>query len=242
MNGENKVEAEILRKFMYNDKLRYNDIWDKEMCSGSHFDYFLKKIIEMGLIKKDNNNYYRLTNVGLNYLTSLEGKETREKKKPVPCAFVIVKRDDKVLLNVRTKQPFLGYLNIPGGKIEIGKTAYEQAEQELEEETGLVAKKLRLSCVSEKISKDRETNEVIYHIIGYFFVCEDFEGNLKQRDRECENSWYSLSDIKNYKRFQDIDIIINHAFGDNDIKFYVIERILQKEEIVDYSIREVYND
>lgn len=30
-NELNKIQIEILRKFMYNEKLKYNQIWDKNI-------------------------------------------------------------------------------------------------------------------------------------------------------------------------------------------------------------------
>lgn len=238
MNEENNIEKEIFRKFMYNKKLKYNEIWDKKICSSSHFDYHLKNLINNDILKKESE-YYVLTNKGFNLVTSIDGIEIKTKGKPLVCSFVIGYKDGQVLLNTRKKQPFLGYLNIPGGKVELGVSKIKQAETEFLEETGFLAKDLKLKCVTEKISLDSETNEVAHHIIGYFYICHEFEGELLKNTREGDNFWLKLEDIKNYKRFVDIDPIIEHSINGIGIKHYEINRILKNGEIIKTNIKEL---
>jgi 8-oxo-dGTP diphosphatase len=240
MNEENLIQKEILRKFMYNKNLKYNEIWDKELCSSSHFDYHLKNLIKEGILEKSEQEYI-LTSKGLNLITGIDGIEIKNKGKPVVCSFVIGYKDGKVLLNTRKKQPFLGYLNIPGGKVELGVSKIKQAEDEFFEETGLLAKDLKLKCVTEKISIDDETKEVAHHIIGYFYIATEFKGELIVNTREGDNFWIDVKEIKKHKRFVDIDPTIEHAINGEGIKFYEIYRRVKSGEIVDTKIIEIEN-
>ncbi|MDA3855733.1 MAG: NUDIX domain-containing protein [Candidatus Woesearchaeota archaeon] len=238
MNEENNIQKEILRKFMYNKKLKYGEIWDKKMCSSSNFDYHLKNLVGEGILKKEED-YYVLTTKGFNLVTSIDGVEIKTKGKPLVCSFVIGYKDGRVLLNTRKKQPFLGYLNIPGGKVELGVSKIKQAEIEFLEETGFLAKDLKLKCVTEKISLEEDTNEVAHHIIGYFYICREFEGELLKDTREGDNFWIEVDKIVDYKRFVDIDPIIKHSIEGESIKHYEINRILRNGEIIKTNIKEL---
>jgi len=238
MTKTEEVKREILRKFIYNKKLKYNEIWEKKICSSSHFDYYLKQVInENFIIKKDE--YYILTNKGINLVSALDGKSIINNKKPVPCSFVIGYKDGKVLLNIRAKQPFLGYLNIPGGKIELGITAKQQAINEYVDETGLIPLDLKLKCISEKISYDIKNKEVAHHILGFTYIATKFKGELLENTREGENFWIEIDKIKNHKRFGDIDFIINHAINGRGVKIIKVIRDIKDGEIVDFKIEEI---
>lgn len=238
MTKAENVKREILRKFIYNEKLKYNEIWDKKICSSSHFDYYLKQLLIEKLIEKEEE-FYILSNKGLNLISALDGQSIVNNKKPIVCSFVIGYKDDKVLLNIRAKQPFMKYLNIPGGKIELGISAKEQAIEEYVDETGLNPTNLKLICISEKISTDIDTKEVVHHIIGYTYIASEFTGELLNETREGENFWIEFNEIKNYKRFEDIDFIINHAINGEGVKIIKVLREMKNGDIINTKIEEI---
>jgi len=136
----NEIEKHILKKFMYNSKLQYNEIWDK-FCESNKFNYHLQKIIKSDLLEK-KGDFYSLTSLGRHHISSLDGITFNQNLKPIVCAFILCyePKENKVLMNLRKKQPFLDYLGIPGGKIDFGVETKKQAEIELLEETGISAK------------------------------------------------------------------------------------------------------
>ena len=68
-------------------------------------------------------------------------------KKPdkvMNCIVVFNKDKDKVLFCKRKKEPFKDRLNFVGGKVEPGETSEDAAYRELQEETGITRRQIRL--------------------------------------------------------------------------------------------------
>ena len=86
-NKKNSIIDDILKKFKTHQRLKYNEIYDKELCSSSHFDYYLKKIINEDLIEK-KEDYYILTPKGIQYISGIE-RDISIKQKPLVCAFML---------------------------------------------------------------------------------------------------------------------------------------------------------
>lgn len=70
----------------------------------------------------------------------------------VDCVAVDV--DGRVLLIRRGRPPFEGQYALPGGFVEVGETVEAACSRELEEETGIVARDLRLAGVYSDPKRD----------------------------------------------------------------------------------------
>ena len=64
--------------------------------------------------------------------------------KVMNCIVVFNKDKDKVLFCKRKKEPFKDRLNFVGGKVEPGETSEDAAYRELQEETGISRRQIRL--------------------------------------------------------------------------------------------------
>jgi len=240
MKELNKIQTEILRKFMYNEKLKYNQIWSKNICSSSNFDYHLKILINNGILKKQDE-YYILTSEGTSVVTSIDGVLIKDKKKPVVCSFILaVNENNKILFSIRKKQPYFDHLNIPGGKQEYGEFSDHTGIREFEEETGLKCD-TKLMMITEKMTINLdEENSVEHQILGYFYLGYNIKGNLIEKTREGENIWIELEDLKKYKRFPDLDFIVPYMLNKkNPIKIAQIKRFRKGGEFVDIEIKEM---
>ena len=65
-------------------------------------------------------------------------------EKVMNCIVVFNKDKDKVLFCKRKKEPFKDRLNFVGGKVEPGETSEDAAYRELQEETGITRRQIRL--------------------------------------------------------------------------------------------------
>lgn len=213
---ENDIQKSILKKFMYNGNLKYNQIWDKDLCNSNKFDYHLKLLIRQNLIRK-KDDFYELTPGGCQLIGSMDGDKIEVKKKPIACVFIMGYDSvhDKILVNIRKKQPFMDHLGIPGGKIELGNTVYDEAKREFLEETGLSGD-LKLKLITNYITYDEETEEIITHIFGYFFVAINCIGDLIEKNREGENMWMDFEDAKSHKKYLDNDFYMKVLLDKNE--------------------------
>ena len=75
-------------------------------------------------------------------------------KFPKLAVDILVAKDDKILLIKRKYEPFKGKYALPGGFVEYGETTEATAARELLEETGLIAKNIRLVGVYSRPERD----------------------------------------------------------------------------------------
>ena len=229
-----EIEQAILKKFMYNPKLRYNEIWEKHLCSSSNFDYHLKKLLEQNLIEKKEDTYF-LTSQGTEFMSQLDGVEITVKKKPLPCTFIVCIKDDKVLMQKRKKQPFIGLYALPGGKIESGTTSKEQAAIEFFEECGLKAD-LDLFSISETLTYD-ENKELKHHMISFEYLATSFSGELIKHTREGNNEWVSLKELDSIPTFPTAKYFIKKAIERKEkLEYFVIRRFMKGEEFIGFEV------
>ena len=97
-------------------------------------------------------------------------------------ATVVVLKEDKVLLNLRSDTKTWG---VPGGATELGETLEETAERELKEETNLTADRftlLHLFSGNDFYFKYPNGDE-LYSVIA-LYLADDVSGELKITDGE----------------------------------------------------------
>jgi len=119
---------------------------------------------------------------------------------------VYIKEDDKVVC-IQYKEGPIGYIDMPGGKIEQGETAYEAAIREVKEETGMRVEKLeKIGTVIE------EYPDRIYHF--QVFMALDFSGN-PQEFVENSSFWISISELKKKEKRFGIAYLLNSEYEDD---------------------------
>ncbi|MCK4473116.1 MAG: 8-oxo-dGTP diphosphatase [Anaerolineae bacterium] len=107
----------------------------------------------------------------------------------VSTVLIYARREGKVLLMHRNKEPNLGLWTAPGGKIESGEAPYETARREMAEETGLEVGDLYLRGICTLVSPLQEWSWYIF-----VFVTTRFQGTLKADEREGNLAWVPLEE------------------------------------------------
>jgi ADP-ribose pyrophosphatase YjhB (NUDIX family)/predicted transcriptional regulator len=221
------VRKQILSKFMYNKSMKYNQI--REKVPSNKFNYHLKSLVVEGFVEQ-KKDMYSLTPKGTQLISSLDGIKIEENRKPIVCAFVLAQKGTKILVNERAKQPFMGFIGIPGGKLDFGSLMAEQAALELLEETGLSAKKFELKLITNYRTKDKEKNELTHHVIGFFYLATGISGTLKENDREGKNFFTTLKQAKKMKRYPDFDFFTKTLLESKTLVFKEADRYVENGE------------
>ena len=113
---------------------------------------------------------------------------------------IMILNDNKVLLGRRNSDPIKasselhgeGTYTMPGGKIHFGEKIKDAAKREVEEETGLTPKSLKIVSVTNEIRNDA-------HFVTIGFLCDEFEGEPKVMEPEeiTEWKWFPLNNLPN---------------------------------------------
>ena len=113
----------------------------------------------------------------------------------LPHAVVIVfDKDNKVLVETRADD---GYLDFPGGNVEIAEEVKNTAKRELFEETGLIADELELFDIySGEITKYTYFNQDVIYGVDVVYLCKKYHGELKMDPKEVkELRFMDINDI-----------------------------------------------
>ena len=113
----------------------------------------------------------------------------------LPHAVVIVfDKDNKVLVETRADD---GYLDFPGGNVEIAEEVKNTAKRELFEETGLSADELELFDIySGEITKYTYFNQDVIYGVDVVYLCKKYHGELKMDPKEVkELCFMDINDI-----------------------------------------------
>lgn len=226
-NIEKDIQKQLLKKLMYNTKLKYNELWDKSIPS-SYSNYHLKELIKQGIVEKEGG-YYKLSAKGFEYISSIDGQEIKAHKKPLVCAFILCinYKNEKILLHKRKKQPYLGVWCMPGGKNDFLENNRETSKKELFEETGLIGTP-KIKIIDETFTYFQE--EVIQHIYAHYYVCTDFSGDLIIDNREGTNKWIDISKLNKLNLFPELQTIIPKLL-DKEINFLLQETTIYQKNM-----------
>jgi ADP-ribose pyrophosphatase YjhB (NUDIX family) len=227
--AEIDVRKQILGKFIYNKSLKYNQI--REKVPSNKFNYHLKSLVDEGIVEQ-KKDIYSLTPRGIQLISALDGQKIVEDRRPLVCVFIMAQKGNKILVNERRKQPFLGYIGIPGRKLDFGSRVPEQAAQELLEETGLSAKKFELKLITNYRTFEEDKKELTHHIIGFFYLVTGVSGTLKENDREGKNMFMTLKQAQKLKRYPDFDFFTKTLLESKTLVFKEADRYVKDGESV----------
>lgn len=204
-----KIQKSILKELLFKTDARFSEL-NVEGLTNDHFTFHIKRLIEQGLVEKQEGGSYELTPKGKEHANRLDAdsKEIKiEKQAKIGGLTVAVKEKEgktKYLIQKRLKQPFYGFHGFVTGKIKWGEKLKKGAARELKEETGLEADKLELRGVEHKLDYSKE-GEVLEDKFFYIFKATELEGDFKEDFEGGENRWLTQREIKNLdKKYEDV--------------------------------------
>ena len=202
MSHEAKIhEAQtiILRELLFVPSATYTELKNKTSLESDHFKFHIARLDDSGYIIKSKEGRYSLTIRGKEYANKLDTDSNTIERQPKSAVIIVLKKDDQVLVQERSKHPFFGFWGYPGGKIRWGETIIQAAERELDEETGLSAS-MQYRGVYHELVKSAETDEIIEDKIFHVVSATNPKGELCERFEGGRNQWMSLEDLAVIKK------------------------------------------
>jgi 8-oxo-dGTP pyrophosphatase MutT (NUDIX family) len=190
------VQAEILRNLLFKTEARYTELNTTELDS-NHFDFHIKRVMEIGLVAKNENQKYELTQIGKEFANRFD-TDTKEVERQGKIAVRMIgvrdiDGDVEYLIQERLKQPFFGYFGTIGGKVRWGETLFEAAQRELEEETGLTGE-FKLVGIQHKMDYNQK-EELLEDKFFFIIKITNIEGNLVEAFEGGRNIWMKKDDL-----------------------------------------------
>lgn len=122
----------------------------------------------------------------------------QEKHKEVPAGYVLLLKDNKILLQRRFNTGYMdGKYSLPAGHVDQGETFSQCAAREAKEEIGVDLKPedLEFAHIMHRLS-DPEWKDLRYRM-DVFFVAKKWEGQPKimEPDKSDDLSWFDLDNL-----------------------------------------------
>lgn len=116
--------------------------------------------------------------------------------KPRAASSVIVRQGDRLLLVRRINPPSQDMFAFPGGRGEEGETPAETALRELQEETGIVARRPQLFATYDLPSRNESGILTSHYFLSVFTVETDENVIATANDDAADAGWYTLDEIR----------------------------------------------
>jgi ADP-ribose pyrophosphatase YjhB (NUDIX family) len=105
----------------------------------------------------------------------------------------------------RHKEPNLGLWVAPGGKIEPNESPHEGAARELVEETGLIARDIRLRGIVRTVSPANA-----HSALHFVYAVTEFAGALVADEREGHVRWWPLDEAAELPMPDAVALVLPH--------------------------------
>jgi len=155
------MENEIIRLFLRENKLKFNEIEKLLKTRSNKLDYHLKKLVKKGILNKEEGFYF-LSESSEYLIPYLSDKES-----VLPVVLILIGNAKKAFLYKREKRPYKGLLSLPGGRLLLGEEIKFCVKRIMKEKHNINANFEKINSVSlEHVKK----NGKIVHSFLLIFV------------------------------------------------------------------------
>lgn len=218
------LQQHILQQLIFNETQRYSQLKPAAVESNL-FVYHLRQLMADGLVAKLDSGLYTLTPSGQAYADRLSLKSFRPRLQPRIVTLVMIKRHDgAILLYRRKRQPLLGMVGFPYGKVHVGEAVAEAAKRELKEKAGLEA--LMAHRADGYISMSHN-GVLVSQILFHLFVGSEVYGRLKGASKSGQPFWALPEEVPVTELMPSV-VDLMQADGQSEGRFF-FERSYQLE-------------
>lgn len=202
------TQTSILRELLFHPSAGFAELQKPTGLTSDHFNFHIKRLLELNLVKKIDNCKYTLTSRGKEYANKLDTDRNTIEPQPKTAVLLAISRQIKsqneFIFQERLKHPYYGYWGFPTGKIRWGESILETAKRELFEETGLTATHQLLGIYHERTFQE-DTKELLEDKIFFVVSCKETQGKLIEKFEGGINRWASVSEARNHKLYHSFE-------------------------------------
>ena len=131
------IQKHIIDVLMYSETARFRDLRPPKVDTNL-FTYHLNALVKMGMVMKAGGGY-ALTPSGLSYVDRVSVEKRVIRTQPKIISMIVVQNEEgDVLLQRRTKQPYINTWTLPYGKLHVEDTSVmSAAKREVQEKLSI---------------------------------------------------------------------------------------------------------
>jgi len=177
---------QILRLFLYNNKLKFSEIEKQTGIQSNKLAYYIKKLTNEKVLKKENEFYF--LNEDSEYLIPYIDSRISV----LPVILIAINKKNNVFLYKRQKKPYKDKLSLPGGRMILGEDISDSAKR-IMKKYNINAKLKKINSISlEQVKKKGKT----IHTFLLIFVSAETKDEIPYLDREKNKKQIISSDYK----------------------------------------------
>ncbi len=192
-----QAQTLILRELLFRPNAGFAELQKPTELSSDNFNFHIKRLIELGHIKKVSRGKYSLTQKGKEHANKLDTDENTIERQPKVTVILVIEREingEREYVNQqRLKHPYFGFWGCPTGKVRWGETIIEAAKRELMEETSLTAE-IRFCGIYHEFAHEKESNKPLEDKLFMVIHCTKPKGRLRTEFEGGKNEWMTIEE------------------------------------------------
>jgi ADP-ribose pyrophosphatase YjhB (NUDIX family) len=222
----NPKRKKIFEQFLYNKKLRFNEIEKLSGIRSNELAYFLQKLVDEGTVVKDDD-VYRLSEQAVKYIPFFI--DSPEKISPLPCNLVACVEGGRILLWKRGKFPYKDMWGLPGGRIRLHERVEETSKRLLKDIAFVDAEVVGVNAL---VNEKHVIDDELKHGFLIVFTLAKPLNSIKDKD---DVKWFDLGSLPDNMIPSDQWLVENRL--ESRIELHE-ERILEKDGKVEIDFRQ----
>jgi ADP-ribose pyrophosphatase YjhB (NUDIX family) len=164
------MENNILDLFLFNHKMKFNEIEKALNIRSNKLVYHLKNLIKKQIIEKQDE-FYSLSETAEILIPYISNKN------PVlPIVIIHIGDDKKCFLWKRNKRPYKELLSLPGGRLILGENLKQAVKRIMKEKFNMNARLKHIHSIS--LEHIRKKNKIIHSFLLIFVSASSNEIKL----------------------------------------------------------------
>lgn len=170
------VQAGVLASLAAKGPQRFGQLRPRDIET-NRFAYHLRRLVALEYLRY-RTPFYELTPEGYRFASGLSEASGHLRAQPVVVSMLLLRRGGHVLTWQRQREPFLGRVSLPHGKLHLGELVAEGAAREAREKLGIEVRAMRHR--GNGYLRLYEPAGIVAHLFIHLWEVEEWEGGLPE--------------------------------------------------------------